>query len=441
MSHWVKYEAGSAVQMANKLVTGLKAAGRKDLVLLSQGAEETAPDNISPGRKVVVSFDTGYQKDVGGTPAQREVMANFLNACLGYGVANPSNTFTFFQNGRTGLYNAFLWAATPHLKAGLRPGVAVGDLSWPMVEDLAGDAFYAQNFHYKLRRGGFGEELERTIEHHKLDNGHRDSTVLAAVYSNYPNNPTGLYGTTAEIARAYDVLDRINTWRRGVNMPLITNIADNPYFAGLPGKDSGAFLQSPYEGVVKANGPTPTILVTSFAKALGFATPGVHAMTFSDDAMAGEFEIWAKSKAGFSYFPEAMGHVTDMLQSWKYPALREHFGAMAAKYARNHAILAAALPGMLLDGDPGMVCTMEIPADALGKTVIGHDGERHEIRTGRDVAEYAANMHGVIAVDQSVMVGGAERPLIRFALKTEDEAAMCRGAEGYALAIQELRAA
>jgi aspartate/methionine/tyrosine aminotransferase len=425
---WVEYKQGTAIQESIALAAALAAQGRR-LILMNQGAEES----VAPGeRQYTGLIDPSYNKLPGGHPEHRAIVAGFARDGLGL-PATASNTFLFASNGRNGLSYAFYLAADPIISRGMKAWGVVPTLQWPMVEDEAHERYVRQVITYEMERGKLAQAIGAAVNtdmRRKAFPG-----LIGPVYTNFPNNPLGLASSPEEMKDVQAVLDAVNEARMRRDLPPVAHIADTPYFGGAPVKDTGAFLQTAYEGVFRIDGGTPTIIDISFSKALGTARPGVHALVLTDTAMAAEFTTLIKSKTGMSYEPALFDLVAGKLHPDNYPVLKEHFRKLGEKYRVNLAFVQAQLGAHLLDADPNMVCTIRIPDAALNKLVTCFDGAVRPVRTGREVAEYIANTHGVVVVDQSV----GDRQLLRLALKAEDPAVADEGAQKIALAYAELQ--
>lgn len=430
MSHtWVPYKDGSAVQEAIAVVKALEGQGRT-MIYMHQGAEETSPSGILEQYMSYAGHNTPAYGPAKGMPEAREAFAGFARHFLGL-PATAANTFILPTNGRVELGHAFKFANRQIILDGGKASTVVPRLRWPMVDNKA-DQEYTRTLHnYEMTRGELVQEIKKT-----LAKGEEVSDeLITSLYLNLPHNPTGIRSNAEEVAELIEVVDEINRDRASRGKSPITLIDDGPYFANLEQKENGAVLAYPFEGI-KMDGDTPSWHIISLSKALGTASSGLTGVVITNTEVAKAYEKFIASDVGPSFDKQNMANIAELFQPKNYPALREHFQKLNDKYTRNFDAVKQNLGEYLVDGDPGMVCTIHVPEDALGKLIETVDGVR-EILTARDVAAYIANQYGVMVVDQSV----GEEPYLRLALKAENVADIEKGTELISQAYKDLQAA
>lgn len=429
MTSWVTYDPNkSPVQASLAVAAALEAQGVK-VIKMHQGAEESVPKALSHLREYKGSFSPLYNNALPG----RKETAQFVRTFFGL-PADENNTFLGQDNGRNPLARAARMSTRPFIKAKLEPVAITQQKRWPMYDDVMMDANIEHQIMYDLKRDGLAGDIAYKkgafFEEESKNRG------LAIFVSNLPANPTGYASSQKEVKNIESILASFNEENAQNGLPKLVHIADDPYFGGLEQKDTGSVFKTPYEGNFKMDGITPSVHVISFSKALGTARPGMTAIVFTNSKMAKDYETAIKAGSGFSYDPAAVGAFTQMISEENYPILRDHFQtALRNKYLRNHTYVKDHLGSQLLDGDPNMVCTIRIPPEALGKSILCNDGKNRTITNGREMAEYIANTYGVITVDQSL----GNEPLLRLALKLEDSGQIEDGVLKIARAYDDLR--
>ncbi len=428
MSEWVKYDVErSPVQASLEIARVLKEQD-KNLIFMHQGAEESVPKGLEHLRH----FDGTMSPLYNNVLPAREEMAGFARHFFGL-PAEPKNTFVVQSNGRDVLARAWRMTTHPFIEAKMGPVAGLPRKHWPMYQDVVIDANVEHQIKYDINRGDVLNSIRHEID--AFTGGDQSlQDRIAILATNLPANPTGYASSVEEVKEIQDFLDRINEYRAERGMPKIAHIADDPYFAGLMQKLTGSVLKTPYEGNFKIDSVTPSFIVFSFSKALGTANLGTTGIVVTDSKMAKSFETALKAGNGFSFVKGAMDNFSEMISEKNYPLVREHFGNLRAKYLRNFTHVQNSLGQHLLDGDPNMVCTIRIPDNVLNKSILCNDGQRREITSGRDVVEYIANTYGVMTVDQSL----PDEPLLRLALKLENEEQIAKGAHSVDRAYNDL---
>jgi len=84
------------------------------------------------------------------------------------------------------------------------PNILIPDMHWPMLSQKIGQARMTSH-HYAMKREGVAGEIMS-----KMDEIIGNQASVSAVYTNYPNNPTGLYGSREEIKCLMDELNKRN---------------------------------------------------------------------------------------------------------------------------------------------------------------------------------------------------------------------------------------
>ncbi len=427
---WVNYEAGSAVQQSIAVVNGLESQGKK-IIYMHQGAESAALSGNLAQYSSYAGHNTPSYNPAKGLPDARDAMADFAVNFLGL-PATRSNTFLLETNGRVELGHAFMMANRQANLAHLSAVSLVPRLRWPMVDNKADDHLTRDLLTYEMDSGDLAKELGRVLVEGASAERKEAGLVTTSIYTNVPHNPTGYRSNQKEMQNVISMLSAHNQKSEyGVLL-----IDDNPYFANLEQKDEGAFLKSPFEGVQMDDG-VPSIHVISFSKALGTAGGGLTGVVITDTKLASTYDSFIATDVGPSFDKANFQNFAALMQETNYPDLRAHFASLHDKYERNHAVIVDKLGQHLLSGEAGMVCTIKVPSDALNKLIDGVDGAKHEITNARKVAEYIANQHGVMVVDQSV----GQDAYLRLALKDENTAVIEQGASKIAQAYEELIAA
>ncbi len=376
---------------------------KRDPVLFSVGSETekiTLPDNKGLDHCEIVT-NPSYNKQ-GGEHSVRKQAASWVERFLGI-PANENNTFILQQNGRVALSEAFMTASVGRNN----PSILVPDLRWPMLSQKIAQA-RMQEHEYKIAREGIASEITT-----KLQDFEDMGSSLSAVYTNYPHNPTGLAGSKQEIALITTKLNEINAGRTSPNR--IFHVIDSPYFAGCSQKDSGAYLYNPYEGNLAYKGQTPWLMVLSFSKAFGVASPGIS-IVVTDESTQEEFDKQLVSGVGISYSPEFLQAACQVMMSENDSAVLEHFDVLRRKYKRNHGIVADGLNRYMADGDPNLTAVLEFPEAMIGQEVRCSDGISRSVRDMNDLVEIYGNA-GVVTVNCSTK----DRNLVRLALSGRAE--------------------
>ena len=422
---WVPYESGSAVQSAIAMAAALKDQN-VDIITMHQGYEETEISGDLAPLRTYGGTMAGKYNPAGGHGASVKAFAGFARDFLGL----PNEyCFTAQANGRVGLGHAFLLTSQlyqPEAYKNLR--VLVPNSRWPMVDAKATQVNLGNLVSYDVTRGQIADNICRALEEY--------GDSIAALYTNFPHNPTGLVTTDEEMQRIQSTLDTINQTRAASSLPPIVHIADDPYFMSLDSQDTVPYIKSPYAGKFQIDGPTPSVHLISFSKCLGMANPGFYAVVLTNSKMAADYKKFLTTDIGPAFVPEFCDHVTKILSEQSYPALKDHFKKIKQKYIVNNQIFEDLVPGAL-DGDPGMTRAFAVPDDVLNKQVQVN-GQAINIKTTRDVAAYIANVTGTILVAQSI--DGAEK-LLRIALKSENPDLVRQACEGIATSFDQLRKA
>lgn len=430
MTSWVTYDPNkSPVQASLAVAAALETQGVK-VIKMHQGAEETVPKAFADLREYKGSLSPLYNNTLPGSTQTAQFVRTFWGL-----PADESNTVLLQSNGRGVLAHGCRMATQPFIKAQVAPAALGPGLCWPMYEDVYDDANVQDLIAYDISRDSIADNLIEVT--HAFSGGDlKKNDRVAFMVSNLPANPTGNASNPQEVGKIQSTLDFVNRGRLDRGVPPLVQITDDPYFAGLEQKDTGSVFKTPYEGNFQKDGDTPSIHVISFSKALATARPGMTAVVFTNSAMAAKFRKAIIAANGFSYEPAVMNNFIEMISEHNYPVLKDHFAnALRGKYIRNHAHVQNHLGPQLLDGDPNMVCTIRIPPEALGKSILCNDGQNRAITNGREMAEYIANTYGVITVDQSY----AGEPLLRLALKLEDSGQIEDGVLKIARAYDDLR--
>ncbi len=437
MTSWVPYDPNkSPVQASLAVAAVLETQGVK-VIKMHQGAEESVPEKLEELRHFEGRLNPVYNNTI---PLQI-LAAEYAQKFHGL-PAKPENTFPLQVNGRHLLNEGWGIAATPYIEsilegnANKRPTALFPIDHWPMYQNVSKRTYIhkAQQIGYGLEPNNILNSVLKEIDiFTEGDQARHDS--IAVFSSNLPANPTGYSSSVEEIKSIQNMLDGINADRSERGLPRIVHVADDPYFGGLEQKNTGSIFKTPYEGNFEVNGMTPSIHVISFSKALGTANPGMSIAIFTNDKMAKEFNAAVISDVGFSYVPGAMNNLGEMISPKNYGILRDHFNELRNKYVRNHSHVKNYLGPQLVAGDPNMVCALRIPPEVLNKSILCHDGERRVITNGRELAEYIANTHRVITVDQS----RPDEPMLRLALKLKDSGQIEEGVKKIAQAFDDLR--
>ena len=376
---------------------------KRDPVLFSVGSETekiTLPENKGLDHCEIVTSPS-YNRQ-GGEHSAREQAASWVSRFLGV-PANENNTFILQQNGRVALSEAFMTAS---INRG-NPSILVPDLRWPMLSQKTAQA-RMQEHEYKIKREGTASEVVTKLQ------GFEDTgSCLSAVYTNYPHNPTGLMGSKQEIALITAKLDEINAGREEQNKTF--HIIDSPYFAGCPQKDSGAYLYNPYEGNLAYRGQTPWLMVLSFSKAFGVASPGIS-IVVTDESTQADFDKQLVSGVGISYSPEFLQAACHVMKPENDSHVLAHFDNLRAKYKRNHGIVSNSLEHYMADGDPNLTAVLEFANQMIGQDIQCTDGIKRPVRNMNDLVEIFGNA-GVVSVNCSTK----DRNLVRLALSGKTE--------------------
>ena len=434
-ANWVPYKDGSAVQEAIAMANGLISQGVQ-IKPMHQGYEETEPEGALDQFRKYQDRASGKYQPATGHKESTEAFAAFAAKFLGLPSDRAGgNCFALQTNGRVGLGHAFSIVANFYAVDGLNHiSALVPSSRWPMVDSKATQARLKNMVEYDVSRGKIAENIIAALD---ADDG---KDRIAVLYTNFPHNPTGLASSGEEIARVQKKLDELNMNRAARNIPPIVHIADDPYFMGLPQNDAtdknNPVFQSPYAGNFQIDGPTPSIHIVSFSKALATASPGFHGTFMTNSDMAKGYGKFLATDLGPSFAPDFMNQIAAMLQEDFHDALREHFLKIHKKYAVNNPIFESH-DSACVDGDPGMTRVLRVPEEALGKR-ISVNGETREIKTTRDVCAYIANTTGTILVAQAE---SGREDLIRAALKSENPDMIEEGSKDIAKALDDLASA
>ncbi len=449
----VPYEEGAAVQKAVALATEL--GKRQRITAWHQGAEETQPTEGQPGnhRTYTGQLSPAYNKDPGGTPAQREIVAEFCSSALGL-PATRNNTFLDQNNGRWGLNQAIHIAAAPcFVDWRYRPVGYVPARRWDMVTDEF-NYNYVAPWGYYLAREGTPENIKAAHENHRMQaEGTNELGVI--LYHGEPSNPESFEGSPEQIRQIHTFTDSVNLERQAASQPPLVDLGDFPYWGGAPVVEDGVggWLKTAYNEAYVMNSPTPGIIIVGFSKGIGAARPGVHALVFTNSEMAAAYAVDSKARTSLSYEPAFFDAVVGTLHPNSYPDLKTHFRNMRGNYERNLVPVQEHLGHLLQDGGIGMVRSLGVPDDALNKLPLDSNGQPYryadgsvfEVRTTRHALAYIANRYGVITVDQTIKAeprqGIRAENLARIALKSPDPNVAVEGAQGFAQGIEDLQAA
>lgn len=389
-----KSPTAAAVQLNNEIL---------DPINLGQGRETDADapmGALGETLKFMGQGSTKYPSEPGGPSSVRKAASNWIKRYIGI-EATPETTFVVPAHGRDGLGRALEIAS--HLNSstfgqGARH-VALPDTIWPMVPDLARDAYLTPST-YAIQREGIDKDIEQLVA------GLTKDQVMAAVYMNFPHNPTGMHIDGEENKKVMALLDRINSVQPGKTI----RIDDIPYFNACPHKKEGAFLKSGYEGVLTKDSITPWFAVFSGSKAFATAEPGFHIMVVHP-SLAAELTARLTRRNGLSYSHAFLAGMEKMLDPAMDGEMLAHLGRHHAKYVENRALTMQYLNNdhvgrLVVDGDAGMTSLLRIPSEGLGRSVW-IKGENHSIRDDWDLAEAVANMCGVITVPNGMTKEGA----------------------------------
>ena len=220
-------------------------------------------------------------------------------------------------------------------------------------------------------------------------------------------------GSKQEIALITAKLDEINAGREEQNKTF--HIIDSPYFAGCPQKDSGAYLYNPYEGNLAYRGQTPWLMVLSFSKAFGVASPGIS-IVVTDESTQADFDKQLVSGVGISYSPEFLQAACHVMKPENDSHVLAHFDNLRAKYKRNHGIVSNSLEHYMADGDPNLTAVLEFANQMIGQDIQCTDGIKRPVRNMNDLVEIFGNA-GVVSVNCSTK----DRNLVRLALSGKTE--------------------
>lgn len=376
---------------------------KRDPVLFSVGSETekiTLPDNQGLDHCAIITSPS-YNRQGGEYPVRKQA-ASWVKRFLGV-PANENNTFILQQNGRVALAEAFMTASIERDN----PSILVPDLRWPMLSQKIAQARMKEH-EYKIAREGTAAEIAT-----KLQDFEGIGSCISAVYTNYPHNPTGLAGSKQEIALIIAKLDEINANKTSQDKTF--HIIDSPYFAGCPQKDNGAYLYNPYEGNLAYKGQTPWLMVLSFSKSFGVASPGISVVV-TDESTQAEFDKQLVAGVGISYSPEFLQAACQVMRPENDEAVLEHFSSLRKKYKRNHGIVSNSLSRYMADGDPNLTAVLEFPKEVIGQEVKCSDGISRLVRDMNDLVEIFGNA-GVVTVNCSTK----DRNLVRLALSGQAE--------------------
>jgi len=224
-----------------------------------------------------------------------------------------------------------------------------------------------------------------------INGGSKD---VAAVYFNFPHDPTGMHNTFDENKKIMDVMEAANTAGRN-----IVRIDDIPYFGGCDQREGSAqpYLQVGYKDVLTADSKTLWAAVFRFSKAFGTANPGFTRMVTHPEN-AGEGSKRVTRSTGLAYVPEFFEHLAEILKEENDAEVRAHFAALNVKYKQNRKSLEEMFGDMVIDGDPGMTSLIAVPDEAFGRDVVCADGQTRTMADLNDIIEYLGNM-GVVTVN------------------------------------------
>lgn len=432
MSHtWVEYKQGSAVQEAIAMAKGLEAQG-KTLIYMHQGAEDTNPSGIL---KESMIYAGEYGSKYNPAKGNAELIENIAHyAQRFYGLpADASNTFPITAQGRQFLGEAFKFANFEAVAQGKKAIMMAPRMRWPMVNNAAKyeHTKLDQTINYEVLRNGLVDETEKALS--KAVEMESRGYALTAAYTNFPNNPTGYKSNKEEMHGVLNSLGEHNR-HHGQEYGGVTLIDDNPYFMSLNQKREGSILEYPLEGIEK-DGETPTIHVISFSKALATANGGFSFAVFTNSEMAKTYKNeYYPSHLGAAYDAKQAAGLAELFNARNFGAIQTYYAGLNEKYKTNFGFVQSNLGAHLVEGDPGMVCTIEVPKEALNKLVTCVDGVKREITSGRQVSEFIANTYGVVTVDQS----DSQSAYMRLALKAEDAGQIEEGVQKIAQGFDDL---
>ena len=401
-------------------------------VNLGQGRETT--EFAFANRKIQEHKAKGQEKELdskyqGPHELLRARAAEWFAGIMGID-AKPDTTFPVSLLGRKVLDTALV-VLKSQARHPAKSAVLIPDTSWPMVPDLLRD-HGIKGVTYAMERGRYADNILAALE-----GAQAQKANVVAIYINSPHNPTGQILTRADFEEIFSRLDAINAQRRRQCRPPIAILCDNPYFhACAQAKDTGR-LDAGMEPFQKRE--TPWIVAFSFSKAFGSATPGFSAAVCSDDLKAAVSARMMRESTAISYDKRFYDAMADALQMGHAPLALAHFSNVRKKYIVNRATLETiGLP--VVDGDPGMTALVKLhPSEYCGAQVRQHDGSPMTIEDLNDVIEYAANKHGIVAVNNGVDPQTGEW-LLRLAAAEKPER-YAQGVVNLKAALDELRAA
>jgi len=324
-----------------------------------------------------------------------EVGASWISRIFAV-VSTKASTFATATNGRAVLNTCF--SMIKEFAGNTQNGVVlVPDTSWPMIRSQLKHNGLKPAF-YNMERGSYADNIRAQLEAQEAA-----GNSVAGVYVNSPHNPTGQILTTKDFHEIFAVLNEYNSperaEKRGYKIGLIM---DNPYphacketvRQGQRGLDVG--LES-----FTHDQPTPWVMPVSFSKIVA-ARPG-FTITASHPYYAANLRDRLMETFATAYNPPLFRAMNTVMSPSSDGIVLDYFAELREqKYAQNSIAAHNALGDRVVDGDPGMIILAEFdPEKYIGKIVYKHDGSPFLIEDANDFLEYAGNMGGAVAVNNS----------------------------------------